>query len=277
MFAEVLNEQPHEPLEASKSHYPQLNDEETDALLRLFAKDDKSWSSGPEVESAPVRHYKSYFQVKKSSGKPCRTTNHHYEGYIAAHGQYTHLPVQVPKSQELRRQCETPYGFPTQFRKPTAAEIKMIKGFIEGSILCAKLPDLLKRICTNEALRLIQSIIHAQIEGDLMIKIHHEFPVYIDFQNRPRLIGMITMGLDNGNHNKASDPAPTRYHTTLVVHLILGRENEQLKIDGKFEPYLSGTGLSLLSMSTQMTTMTIPMNIQICSPYGTVKLVRMRS
>ncbi|TDH66502.1 hypothetical protein CCR75_007017 [Bremia lactucae] len=59
-------------------------------------------------------------------------------------------------SQEVRRQCQTPFGFPTQLRKPTAAETKNIKGLVKGSILCAKLLEFLKRICTNESLRLIQ-------------------------------------------------------------------------------------------------------------------------
>ncbi|RLN58289.1 hypothetical protein BBJ29_009502 [Phytophthora kernoviae] len=64
-----------------------------------------------------------------------------------------------------------------ELRKLTAAETKIIKGLVEGTILCSKLSDFLKRICTNEALRRIQNTIQVQVEGDLVLKLHANFPV----------------------------------------------------------------------------------------------------
>lgn len=103
---------------------------------------------------------------------------------------------------ELRRMCETTYGFPTHLRKPSEPENRIIKGLVEGTIICSILPDFLKRIYSNEALRKIQYTIHAQVEGDLIIKLQPEFPVYPDFQTKARLIGNITMRLESGRHDK---------------------------------------------------------------------------
>lgn len=67
----------------------------------------------------------------------------------------------------LRELCETRYGYPNTICKPTEQEERVIQGLVEGTILCAKLPDFLKRVCTHQALRLIQNTIRAQVEGGL--------------------------------------------------------------------------------------------------------------
>ncbi|KAE8885379.1 hypothetical protein PF003_g30581 [Phytophthora fragariae] len=232
MFAQVFTSHPTEPLEDSKSHYPQLDDDELEALLRLFIQDRK-------VGRADARKWKGrLYDITRAIYKSRRSLTDIVEHRI------TTAKVTVPslttmwtnraaaaatapmdqdedmtddttslfrfhRAQyspddiaELRRICETTYGFPSQLRKPSDQETRIIKGLVEGTILCSKLPDFLKRICNNEALRKIQNTIHAQVEGDLIIKLLPEFPVYPDFQTKARLIGNITMGLESGRHDK---------------------------------------------------------------------------
>ncbi|KAF4144058.1 hypothetical protein GN958_ATG06760 [Phytophthora infestans] len=80
---------------------------------------------------------------------------------------------------ELRRICEMRYVFPSRLRPPSKLEWKVVKGILEGTILClAKLLDFLKRVCTNVALRVVQNTIRVQVEGDLMLMLSPEFKIY---------------------------------------------------------------------------------------------------
>ncbi|KAG3230716.1 hypothetical protein PI124_g24186 [Phytophthora idaei] len=142
---------------------------------------------------------------------PARTENHasgteDQDVEMAQEVQSSFRFLQSKYAQEeitaMRNIWETGYGFLAQLRKPSDMENKVVKGLIEGTILCAKLPDFLKRICTNEALRKTQNTIQAQVEGDLILKLQADFPVYPDFQARARLVGMITVGLQHGRRDK---------------------------------------------------------------------------
>ncbi|KAF1777804.1 hypothetical protein GQ600_2857 [Phytophthora cactorum] len=57
---------------------------------------------------------------------------------------------------ELRCTCELRYGIPGHLRKPTEKESIVLRGILEGTIICPKLPDFLKRICIPQAYRKIQ-------------------------------------------------------------------------------------------------------------------------
>ncbi|KAJ8575505.1 hypothetical protein ON010_g3708 [Phytophthora cinnamomi] len=105
---------------------------------------------------------------------------------------------------DLRRLCETRYGFPSRLRQPTDNEWKIVKGILEGTILCMeRLPDFLKRVCTNAALRVIQNTIKAQVEGDLMLLLSPDFKVFPEFQSRRRLTSEFFLGIKNSGNNPA--------------------------------------------------------------------------
>ncbi|KAE9280110.1 hypothetical protein PR003_g28047 [Phytophthora rubi] len=232
MFAQVFTSHPAEQLEEGKCHYPQLDAAELDVLLRLFIQDRKVGRADPrkwkgrlyDITRAIYKSRRSLIDIVEHRITTAQVTGQSLTNMWVIRAATTasenvdqgvdmtedttssfrfHRATYSPEDiEELRRLCETAYGFPTQLRKPTNKETKIIKGLVEGTILCSRLPDFLKRICSNEALRKIQNTIHAQVEGDLLIKLQPEFPVYPDFQTKARLIGNITMGLENGRHDK---------------------------------------------------------------------------
>ncbi|KAF4145743.1 hypothetical protein GN958_ATG05060 [Phytophthora infestans] len=105
--------------------------------------------------------------------------------------------------EQLKKLCEDRFGFPDALRQPTEEEWKVVRGILEGTILCmANFPDFLKGVCTNEALRLIQNTIKAQVEGDLMYMLSSQFKVYPNFQSRKQLTNEFFMGIKNS----ANDP-----------------------------------------------------------------------
>ncbi|KAE9060513.1 hypothetical protein PF007_g30580 [Phytophthora fragariae] len=232
MFAQVFTSHPAETLDDSKSQYPQLNEAEIEALLRLFIQDRKEGRADArkwkgrlyDITRAIYKSRRSLIEVVEHRITTAQVTmqpmTNMWAIRAAEHApsnavqdvdmsddstsmfrfqSSTYSPEEVDA---LRRLCETAYGFPTQLRKPTEMETRIIKGLVEGTILCSKLPDFLKRICSNESLRKIQNTIQAQVEGDLIIKLQPEFPVYPDFQTEARLVSNITMGLENGRHDK---------------------------------------------------------------------------
>ncbi|KAE9085951.1 hypothetical protein PF006_g26128, partial [Phytophthora fragariae] len=232
MFAQVFTSRPAEQLEEGKCHYPQLDAAELDVLLRLFIQDRKvgradprKWKGGLyDITKAIYKSRRSLIDIVEHRITTAQVTGQSLTNMWVIRAATTasenvdqdvdmtedttssfrfHRATYSPEDiEELRHLCETAYGFLTQLRKPTNKETKIIKGLVEGTILCSRLPDFLKRICSNEALRKIQNTIHAQVEGDLLIKLQPEFPVYPDFQTKVRLIGNITMGLENGRHDK---------------------------------------------------------------------------
>lgn len=107
----------------------------------------------------------------------------------------------VNEIEEFRKLCETRYGFPSHLREPTTAEKKVIKGILEGSILCAVLPDFLKRVCTNKAYRYIQNTIKAQVEGDLVLLLSPDFKNFPQFQTRKRLTAEFFFGRGNDKND----------------------------------------------------------------------------
>ncbi|KAF1792824.1 hypothetical protein GQ600_5081 [Phytophthora cactorum] len=98
----------------------------------------------------------------------------------------------------MRKICETAYGFPAQLQSLLTWRTKTTG---RDHLMC-ETARLSKAHCTNEALRKIQNTIQAQVEGDLILKLQADFPVYADFQTRARLVGMSTMGLQHGRHDK---------------------------------------------------------------------------
>ncbi|OWZ11784.1 hypothetical protein PHMEG_00015142 [Phytophthora megakarya] len=104
---------------------------------------------------------------------------------------------------ELRQTCEIRYGFPSHLRKPTEIESTIIRGLLEGTILCPRLPDFLKRICDPQAYRKSQNTIKAQVEGDLILKLYPEFKIYPQFQTRKRLTREFLLGINNSSNDPA--------------------------------------------------------------------------
>ncbi|CEG45195.1 uncharacterized protein PHALS_01510 [Plasmopara halstedii] len=64
----------------------------------------------------------------------------------------------------------------------TEEEWKVVKVTVEGTILfMARFSDFLRRVCANEALRMNQSTVKAQVEGDLMLMLSPQIEIYPDF------------------------------------------------------------------------------------------------
>ncbi|KAE8984390.1 hypothetical protein PR002_g22958, partial [Phytophthora rubi] len=233
MFGQVFSTHPKEALAAEKRRYPELTGVESEHLLRLFLldanigrADSRKWKQRLyDITRAIYKSRRSLCEIieHRISTSQVRCTQPALNPWaqrtsqenMAADGD---VDMSADKSSKfrflksaytaeeisaLRSLCETPYGFPAAIRKPTTNEAKVIKGLLEGTILCAELPSFLKRVCTNEALRRIQNTIQAQVEGDLAMNLPQDFPVYPDFQSRDRLISMILLKPENGGHDKA--------------------------------------------------------------------------
>ncbi|ETP55445.1 hypothetical protein F442_00010 [Phytophthora nicotianae P10297] len=82
-------------------------------------------------------------------------------------------------------------------------EKEVIQGILEGTMLCPKLPDFLKRICDAQAYRKIQNTIKAQVGGYLLLKLNAEFKIYPQFQTRKRLTHEFLLGINNSENDPA--------------------------------------------------------------------------
>ncbi|KAE8880233.1 hypothetical protein PF005_g26512 [Phytophthora fragariae] len=234
MFKTVFKTHPTQSLAESKRHYPELTDEETDQLLRLFLMDIAVGRA--DARKWRARLYDIVRSVYKTRRSMMDIVDHRIATSQAAVAPVVNAWTQQNEQQKTdnendmdvdmtgvdnspyrflksvytaseitlyRKICETPYGFPSKIRKPTEKEKNIIRGLLEGSILCAHLPAFLKRVCTNAALRMIQNTIQAQVEGDLVLQLPTDFPVYPDFQSRERLVGMILLGIRKSEHPEA--------------------------------------------------------------------------
>ncbi|KAG6963058.1 hypothetical protein JG687_00006777 [Phytophthora cactorum] len=143
MLNQVIAAHPTEPLESSKQYYPQLNDE--------GKEDARNWR-GRLCDLARAIY---------------KTRRDH-----AAHQQGGN----DDQDEKMSEDCSLNFRFLKSEHTPQAIINMSRTCGKEATILCAKLPDFLKRICTNAALRNIQNTFRAQVERDLALKLHPGFP-----------------------------------------------------------------------------------------------------
>ncbi|GMF44831.1 unnamed protein product [Phytophthora fragariaefolia] len=198
----ILQQHENQDLPTAKAHYPQLQTTELAGLLRLCTivftqqnKSDQQW----------IRRIKGLITTIFDSSRPLEDVislkdelmEEKQDGIV----RFKTDVYSSDEIEELRSIYKTPYEFPTILREPTNPEKRIIKGLLEGMILAQELPQFLKRTCNNEMLRVIQNTMHAQVEGELMIRLPGQFPVYPDFQTRDRLRYSILQGAKSKGFN----------------------------------------------------------------------------
>ncbi|KAG1685271.1 hypothetical protein DVH05_009639, partial [Phytophthora capsici] len=233
LFEMIFEQHPDDFLPPGRRRYPQLEDEELELLYKLFIldlkeghMDSRKWKGRLQTVTRAIYKSRSSLSetlevlVKSVQAKPAPATNpwskrlfteqpnEEKEDVEMVEGQpsiYRFLQSAYSAEQivELRQTCETRYGFPSHLRKPTAKESTIIRGLLEGTILCPRLPDFLKRICNPQAYRKIQNTIKAQVEGDLLLKLHPEFKIYPQFQTRKRLTHEFLRGVNTSGNDPA--------------------------------------------------------------------------
>ncbi|ETP01139.1 hypothetical protein F441_21571, partial [Phytophthora nicotianae CJ01A1] len=224
LFTEVFENHTEEWLPPQRRHYPDLEPDELEKLLNLFLTDIKEpnadarkWRARLQTLTRSI--YKSRSSLKETldvlekttQAKPAPTVNpwarklqqdtgsrrNAETGTAPSTYRFLKEVYSEEEITELRSICETRYRYPRNLRKPTAQEERIITGLVEGTILCPRLPDFLKRICNHQAFRRIQNTIRAQVEGDLILQLDPKFKIYPQFQNRKRLTSEFLLGIDN--------------------------------------------------------------------------------
>ncbi|KAF4032897.1 hypothetical protein GN244_ATG15207 [Phytophthora infestans] len=197
LFEQVFLARPRDPLPPTRARYPDLSKGETEKLLHYTEAtttnyDSRKWRA--RLEGLARSIYKSRRTLSETlsaaeqavKARPAPVANPWEQRLFPqstgndedidmnddknSKFRFLRSAYSVNEIEEFRKLCETRYGFPSHLREPTTAEKKVIKGILEGSILCAVLPDFLKRVCTNKAYRYIQNTIKAQVEGDLVLQ-----------------------------------------------------------------------------------------------------------
>ncbi|GMF46017.1 unnamed protein product [Phytophthora fragariaefolia] len=230
MFTIAFNQQDRKELPDEKTHYPMLQQEELQGLLRLFKLEvvqhdgtvqiwlrrlkglaafvydsRRTLLDGISLKESEIKvHYArsenpwSNNPLLKNAKEDDDDPMEEQHSNIVRFRTAVYSPADIA---EMRDIYNTPYGFPTELSEPTMTEKKIIQGLLEGTILAQELPHFLKRTCNNEMLRVIQNTIHAQVEGELMFRLPGQFPVYPDFQNRDRLCNAVLQGAKDRGFN----------------------------------------------------------------------------
>ncbi|KAF4033255.1 hypothetical protein GN244_ATG14843 [Phytophthora infestans] len=175
MFADVFLARPAEPLAPDRNHYPELEEEETRQILQLFLTDIQKETANAHKWRARMFDltraiYKSWKSLKETleftkqaaRAKPKATTNPWLEKLVIPSEKnmeddemngrakistfrFLRSSYQPNEIEQLKKLCEDRFGFPDALRQPTEEEWKVVRGILEGTILCmAKFPDFLK-------------------------------------------------------------------------------------------------------------------------------------
>ncbi|KAE8900631.1 hypothetical protein PF003_g15373 [Phytophthora fragariae] len=106
MFAQVFTSHPAETLDDSKSQYPQLNEAEIEALLRLFIQDRKvGRADARKMEGKTLRHHPSYLQIPQIANRSRRAPYHDCASDYAADDQHVGHSRRRTRSLKCRPRC----------------------------------------------------------------------------------------------------------------------------------------------------------------------------
>ncbi|OWZ22316.1 hypothetical protein PHMEG_0003009 [Phytophthora megakarya] len=169
LIQEVFTSHASDWIQPGRRRCLELNDIEMQKMFDLFLID-------AQENQADARKWRARLQtltrtIYKSHGSMCETLDVSVKSVQARPG-----PAVNPWSQRL-------FTNPAQEDEDVDIPKGLTRGHLGGTILCHKLPDFLKRVCTNEAYRKIQDTIKAQVEGDLILQLYQVFRVYPQFQS----------------------------------------------------------------------------------------------
>jgi hypothetical protein len=94
---------------------------------------------------------------------------------------------------QMREHCATSFDYPVEPRRASELEAKIVIGLAHGLIVSNLLPQFTKRMMSSEQRTRLRNTIKAQVEGELVLELADNLPLYPDNQTTFRIIDSIVV------------------------------------------------------------------------------------